>query len=67
MGAADWGEICPIESGVGGAWGVSDGICMYAQTESTQPVTLCQLVGLHSPFPVGSPGAALAGVTAVVA
>ena len=27
MAAADWGEIWPRESGVGGAWGVKGGIC----------------------------------------
>jgi hypothetical protein len=27
MAAADWGEIWPSESGVGGAWGVKGGIC----------------------------------------
>ena len=33
MAAADWGEIWPIESGVGGACGVSGGICTYRDRE----------------------------------
>ena len=34
MAAADWGEIWPMESGVGGAWGVSGGICTCTESSA---------------------------------